>query len=137
MVGKNADCLAQLTTLSGSRKQHNLESEHFPVLVGRDAKCGVRLTAKGVWKRHVIIDLGNEGGFVLRPEKNASTLINNEPLKSPRRLRNGDIITVGSVKLQFWLGRPRQRSMEGRELIFWVLLEAMLLAQVWLIWKLG
>ena len=137
MAVQNVDCLAQLTILSGNGKRHNLEANHFPVLIGRGEKCGVQLKAKGVWKRHVMLDLGNEGGFVLRPEKDASTLINNESLKSARRLRNGDIITVGSVKLQFWLGRPRQRSMEGRELVFWLMLYVILVAQAWLIWRLG
>ena len=137
MAAQNVDCLAQLTILSDNGKRHNLEANHFPVLIGRDAKCGVQLKAKGVWKRHVMLDLGKEGGFVLRPEKDASTLINNESLKSARRLRNGDIISVGSVKLQFWLGRPRQRSMEGREFVFWLMMYVILVVQAWLIWRLG
>lgn len=137
MAIKTKESLAQLMVVSDGQERHDLLPESFPVLIGREKKCGVRLRGTGVWDRHASIDLRGGGGFVLRPEGEASTLLNGEALESGRRLRNGDVITVGSVKLQFWLGRPRQRALEGRELLFWLLLLAVLLVQAWLILRLG
>jgi hypothetical protein len=49
-------------------------------------------------------------------------------------LRNGDIITLGSAKLQFWLAAARQHSLHLREAFVCVLLAAVTGAQIALIY---
>ena len=137
MAVKTQESLAQLMVVSGGDGRHDLAAEDFPVMIGRAKGCEVSLKKDGVWDEHVSLSLSDGGGFVLRSQGKAATRINGEALESGRRLRNGDVIAVGSVKLQFWLGRPRQRALEGREMLFWVLLLGVLLAQAWMLWKLG
>jgi hypothetical protein len=49
-------------------------------------------------------------------------------------LRNGDILTLGSVKLQFWLAPARQRGLKFRESLAWGLLAVVTLTQLALIY---
>jgi hypothetical protein len=44
-------------------------------------------------------------------------------------LRNGDTITTGSVKIQFWLAAARQGSLRLRENFVWALLGLVTLGQ--------
>ena len=63
----------------------------------------------------------------------ALAAVNNQPVQTAR-LRNGDIITLGSVKLQFWLAAVRQRGLRMRELFVWTLVVAVTAAQVTLVY---
>jgi hypothetical protein len=49
-------------------------------------------------------------------------------------LRNGDIISLGSVKIQFWLGPVGQRGLRLRELFVWILLALVVFSQFILIY---
>ena len=49
------------------------------------------------------------------------TICNSKPIHNII-LRNGDIIIIGSVKLQFWLAAARQRGLRLREGFVWALL---------------
>ena len=49
-------------------------------------------------------------GFTLTTAPNALASVNSQPVQTAV-LRNGDIITLGSAKLQFWLGAARQRGL--------------------------
>jgi len=51
------------------------------------------------------------------------------------RLRNGDIISFGSAKIQFWLAAPRQRGLHWSEVFFWTLLAAVTGFQFFLIFR--
>ena len=116
------DCLAQLAIHTGKRTRQSVALNQFPVLIGRSGDCHLRLEDMGVWDRHAQIDLDRPAGFVLRPASEASTMVNGEPLGESRRLRNGDLIDVGMVRLQFWLGPVRQKRLAVREVIFWLLI---------------
>ena len=58
--------------------------------------------------------------------------VNNQPTSSVR-LRNGDVISFGAVKVQFWLSAPKQRGLRLREWSTWVLLILITLGQMVLI----
>jgi hypothetical protein len=49
-------------------------------------------------------------------------------------LRNGDLITLGSVQLQFWLGAARQSGLRASEFLVWMLVVAVTFAQFSLIY---
>ena len=49
-------------------------------------------------------------------------------------LRNGDLIQLGSSKLQFWLSETRQRGLRFREWLTWSGIAAISLGQVALIY---
>ena len=69
---------------------------------------------------------------MLATAPNALTTVNGAPIQIAA-LRNGDLITLGSVKLQFWLAAARQRSLRLPEAFVWTLLAAVTAAQFALI----
>ena len=77
------------------------------------------------------------GGGVSRwpPPPNVLTTVNGEPLQTAV-LRNGDTITIGSARLQFWLAAAPQHSLRLRETFVWVLLAAVTAGQFVLIYGL-
>lgn len=110
---------------------------HFPCHVGRTAGNDLQLDDAGVWDRHLALECQRSEGFKLVAAPEALVAVNNQPVQTAR-LRNGDIITVGSVKLQFWLATVRQRGLRLRELFVWALLFFATLGQFVLIyWLIG
>ena len=57
-------------------------------------------------------------------------MVNHQPVQTAL-LRNGDVITLGSVKLRFWLAAAQQRGLRLREGFVWALLAAVIFNQ-WL-----
>ena len=66
----------------------------------------------------------------------ALATVNDQPQKSTR-LRNGDIISIGSAKIQFWLAPARLRGLGLREVLVWLLVAAVIASQLALIYWLG
>ena len=139
MMKQNTDqpCLAQLMVSNKPDASLQITLPDLPVRIGHAADCQLRLTAKGVWKYHVELDLDRDDGFFLRPISKASTLVNDEPLKEEFKLANGDVIILGQTKVQFLIGPVRQQLSGTRETLCWMVLAAFMAAQVWLIRWLG
>ena len=131
------NCMAQLNILSGRYEKHYVESGHFPVLIGRSAACHLQLEGLGVWERHAELDFRRGEGFMLRPASNATTLVNGEKVENERRLRNGEVVELGSIKMQFWLGAVRPRSLTVTEGLVWLGLVLVAVLQAWLLWSLA
>ncbi len=73
------------------------------------------------------------GVLIWRLRQSALVAVNGEPFQN-HTLRNGDIITVGSAKMQFWLAAARQRGLRFRELFVWTLIIAVTAGQFALIY---
>ena len=125
--------MVQLKILSGNKAGSSWDARHFPVRIGRSAKSHLQLEEAGVWDDHLKISQDRTEGFVLETHANALASINGQPVQRAI-LRNGDTIELGSVKLQFWLSEPRQRSQTLREAFVWVLITAVCLGQVALVY---
>ncbi len=110
----------------------NLVVRHFPFSIGRAAENDFSLPSEGVWEQHLILDFQKHEGFVLQTVGEAFVAVNETPQNSVR-LRNGDIISFGSAKIQFWLAPVTQRGLVIRELCVWLLLAAVTTAQIFLI----
>ena len=139
MMRGNTDqsCLAQLVVLNKHSTSLQITCSDLPIHIGRASDCQMRLKEKGIWDRHVELDLDRDGSFLLRPTSEGSTLINDEPLKEKHKLANGDIIILGDTKLQFFIGPARQRLFDTREALCWMVLMAFVAIQVWLVRWLG
>ena len=92
----------------------------------------MQLEDDGVWDRHLALELQN-GGFNLAVAPGALAAVNGAPFQN-QMLRNGDTITLGSAKLQFWLAAARQRGLRWREIFVWALIVAVTAAQFALIY---
>ena len=124
--------MVQISVLSGSKAGSRTVVRHFPFRVGRTPENHLQLDDDGVWDQHLALELHKEG-FGLSVAPNALVSVNNEPFQD-QILRNGDIITIGSAKLQFWLAPARQRGLRFRESFVWALVIAVTAAQFALIY---
>jgi hypothetical protein len=88
----------------------------------------------GVWQRHFLIDWRPEG-LVLEAEPDALLSVNDSPAQRAV-LRNGDIITLGALKIRFSFSPVRQSSLAPREWLTWIALGALCLGQVALVYLL-
>jgi len=125
--------MIQLNVLSGRTAGGQTVVRHFPFSIGRAPGNDLQLADAGVWDRHLALNLEKPEGFTLTAAPNALAAVNHQPVQTAR-LRNGDVITFGSVKIQFWLAAVRQRGLRLRELFVWALLALVTLGQFALIY---
>jgi predicted component of type VI protein secretion system len=104
----------------------------FPFLLGRAAGSSLQLSDPGVWDAHAQVEFDRAEGFTLRNLPPAITRVNDAPVESAR-LKNGDVIELGSARLRFWLSAPRAKSWRMREAATWLAMLALAAAQVALI----
>ena len=126
--------MIQLQILTGKQAGTRWVARRFPVRVGRDNSNDLRLEEDGVWDGHCELNFDAAQGILLAVQSNALLTVNQEPAPTPHRLRNGDSIELGSVRLRFWLGDPVLRSSRIREGFVWTLIVAICLSQVALVY---
>lgn len=127
--------MVQLQLFSGNRPATAIFACRFPFVVGRHSTADLRLEQEGIWERHLEFHLQVPDGFLLKAHPRALTSVNGRPVQQAF-LRNGDLIEVGPVKIQFWLGETRQRSLRLREIVTWLALGALCAGQIALIYGL-
>jgi pSer/pThr/pTyr-binding forkhead associated (FHA) protein len=125
--------MIQLDILSGKKAGAQSAARRFPFRIGRAPGNDLQLEDDGVWDQHLTLEFNRQNGFTLATAPNALATINGG-LVQTSILRNGDIITLGSAKLQFWLAAARQRGLRLREAFVWALLAAVTVAQFALIY---
>ena len=125
--------MVQFNVLSGKQAGRQQAVRRFPFRIGRAAENDLRLDDDGVWDRHLILEFQRQDGFRLVAADDALAAVNGQPVQN-RSLRNGDIITLGSAQLQFWLAAPMQRGLATRECFVWALLILVTLGQFVLIY---
>jgi pSer/pThr/pTyr-binding forkhead associated (FHA) protein len=124
--------MIQFNVLSGKKAGSLAVVRRFPFRVGRAPDNDLQLDDDGVWNEHLTIGF-ESGGFNLAVASGALVAVNGGPFQN-QTLRNGDIITVGSARLQFWLAAARQRGLRTRELFVWALIAAVTAGQFTLIY---
>ena len=124
--------MIQLNVLSGKKAGSRTVVRRFPFRVGRAVDNDLQLDDDGIWDKHFTLGF-QSGGFSLAVAPGALVALNSGPFQN-QTLRNGDTITVGSAKLQFWLAAARQRGLRTRELFVWTLLILVTLGQFVLVY---
>jgi pSer/pThr/pTyr-binding forkhead associated (FHA) protein len=115
--------MIQFNILSGKKAGAQSVARHFPFRIGRAPGNELQLEDDGVWDEHLTLEFQPQSGFNLATAPDALAAVNGEPVQSAI-LRNGDTITLGSVKIQFWLAAARQGSLFAREFFVWALIAA-------------
>ncbi|MCI0536916.1 MAG: FHA domain-containing protein [Verrucomicrobiales bacterium] len=118
--------------MSGSRAGEECWIQRFPCIIGRSAEANISLAEAGIWDRHLELELDPARSFSLRTFPNALATINGHSLAHVT-LRNGDLIELGAVRLQFWLKETEQRSIRFREALTWAGIAMISAAQIGLI----
>ena len=127
--------MIQLRILSGKMAGETFFVRHFPFNIGRSPQNQLCLDDDGIWDNHLAIYFEKSEGFILTTAPDALTAVNDEP-QQQARLRNGDVISVGSAKVQFWLAPARLRGLRVREIFVWLLLAGATIAQIMVLLKL-
>ena len=127
--------MVQLQVLSGKHAGTTKLARRFPFVVGRNSTADLCLEQDGIWDRHLEFHLQIPDGFVLKSHPRALTNVNGQPVRQAF-LRNGDLIEVGPLKIQFWLSETRQRGLRTREFLTWFALAALCAGQIVLIYGL-
>jgi len=123
----------QLRILTGSKAGSFQAVRRFPFHVGRAGDNHLCLDAPGVWDHHFILDVQPDNGFTFQSVGQALAAVNDHP-QTAMRLRNGDVISFGSAKVQFWLSDPVQQGLRMREVFFWALLALVTAGQIALVY---
>ena len=119
----------QLEVLSGSKAGAVWTPRRFPVRIGRSPAADLQLAEDGVWEQHLQLDFKPHDGFFLTTQPNALAMLNGQAVENAR-LRNGDAIQLGALKLRFWLGPTRQAGLRFREWLVWAAIAAVCLFQI-------
>jgi hypothetical protein len=127
--------MIRLKILTGQRTGETFAASRFPLRIGRAAAAELRSEEPGVWDEHLRLDLNPIDGVVLTTTTDAWAHINGESVQQAV-LRNGDLIEIGSLQLQFWLSDTQQSSLNLREAFTWSLIVLVCLAQVGLLYVL-
>ena len=127
--------MVQLRILSGKMAGDIQVVRRFPFCIGRAAENDLRLEDSGVWDNHLVLEFQKNEGFRFQAGADAFVALNEQP-QTTARLRNGDILSFGSAKIQFWLAAPLQRGLRLRELSVWLLIAGVTAFQFFLIYRL-
>jgi pSer/pThr/pTyr-binding forkhead associated (FHA) protein len=124
--------MIHLQVLSGKKAGSRAVAGRFPFHIGRAPQNDLALEDDGVWEQHAVLEFKKRGGFHLAAVSHAIASVNGRQIETAV-LRNGDVITLGSAKIQFWLAPVPQRGLRLRENLVWALLILVTLAQFVLI----
>ena len=105
------------------------EARRFPFALGQAKECDLRIDAKGVWGKQLIVDYDGKNGFTATPCPDALVVVNGDSHRKKFRLNHGDLLELGAAKFHFWfspLGQPDRSGLEGS---IWVALALLALGQ--------
>ena len=93
--------LPELTilTANGKKERFGLVKPH--VTIGRSRESDVFLPDQWLSRQHAEIRQKDDGFYLVDLNSKNGTLLNGEPLRDERRLREGDVITLGEHNLTF------------------------------------
>jgi pSer/pThr/pTyr-binding forkhead associated (FHA) protein len=129
--------MIQLQILSGKMAGNVQVVRRFPFSIGRGSECALQLIDEGVWNDHLTLQFQPQDGFILQTATGTIVAVNDQA-QTAVRLRNGDILSLGSVKIQFSLTASQQHGQQVRELFLWTILVLVTFGQFALIfWLLG
>jgi len=121
--------MIRLRILSGRQAGAERQISGFPCTVGRSKADDIRLEEAGVWEKHLTIAYEPGEGFSVLRNPKATALLNRAPLDE-ERLRSGDELEIGAVRIGFRLSDPVQQDLRNRERLAWAMIAALAVAQL-------
>lgn len=120
--------MVQLRVLNGSRAGTAHTASRFPCTIGRASGDDLQLAEAGIWENHLQLNLQVPDGFRLSRLGQGRASVNGTEFDE-LVLRNGDVIELGAVKVQFWLAEVQQSSNRVRETLVWLGLAALVVLE--------
>jgi serine phosphatase RsbU (regulator of sigma subunit)/pSer/pThr/pTyr-binding forkhead associated (FHA) protein len=93
--------LPELTILTANGKKERFGLVKPRVTIGRSRESDVFLPDQWLSRQHAEIRQKDDGFYLVDLKSKNGTLLNGEPLREERRLREGDVITLGEHNLTF------------------------------------
>lgn len=128
--------MVQLNVLSGKAAGRSITARRFPFHIGRSEQNNLVLDDSGIWQKHLTLEFQPEIGFTISPGPDAVLTVNLQSVETGYCLRNGDVLALGAVKIQFWLAAATQRRLQAREVFVWSLLVVVVVTEVILLGRL-
>ena len=119
----------RLEPIEAAAAGDTIEARRFPFALGQAKECDLRIDAKGVWDKHLILDYDGKNGITATPCPDALVVVNGDSHRKKFRLNHGDLLELGAAKFHFWfspLGQPDRSGLEGS---IWVALALLALGQ--------
>ena len=119
----------RLERIDGTTAGGPVESRRFPFALGQAKECDLRIDAKGVWGKHLILDYDGKNGITATPCQDALVVVNGDSHRKKFRLNHGDLLELGAAKFHFWFSPLGQSDRSGLEGSIWVALALLALGQ--------
>ena len=112
--------MIDLELVSGARRGYRQTVAEFPFIIGRAKSSGLVLDDSGVWDNHLEISLSPHHEILLKTFPNAFSRRNGMAF-TEGKIRNGDMVDIGSCRIHFSLSPVQQRALGLREKLTWLL----------------
>jgi pSer/pThr/pTyr-binding forkhead associated (FHA) protein len=122
--------MLQVTVL-GQAQATVTQISSYPFRIGRAPGDHLRIQAPGVWDNHITLEWRAAEGIHLVGSPESLTAVNGHLVKETR-IRNGDLVQIGGVRLLLSVAPAAQRSFRPLEIVIWTALGAVGLAQLYL-----
>ncbi len=93
---------------------YSVEVPAGATIVGRDVTCALRLDDEGISRRHLCLVRSGDEIFVEDLGSSNGTALNGEPLAGTARLRDRDVLEVGSYRLVLRIVSEREDETSTR-----------------------
>jgi two-component system, cell cycle response regulator len=110
-LGEQRDCLIVIYHKEKEQQGKRLELGSGTVRLGRDFGNDLVLLDEGVSRDHARIERRGEAWLVMDVGSRNGTLLNGQPLSGVKRLKNGDMLKLGSVIVKYLSGSDLESSM--------------------------
>jgi pSer/pThr/pTyr-binding forkhead associated (FHA) protein len=86
---------------SGAMEGQSFLLDRPLLTIGRGSESDVVIRDSSISRRHAQFIRQADGDYVLDLASRNGTKVNNEPLRAPRLLQHGDVISMGNVRLEY------------------------------------
>jgi two-component system cell cycle response regulator len=105
------DCLMVVYHREKEQQGRRLELAGSRVRIGRETDNDLVLLDEGISRHHVRIERHKAHWLVMDVGSRNGTLLNGEPLRGVKRLKNGDLLKMGSTIIKYLSGQDLESSM--------------------------
>jgi pSer/pThr/pTyr-binding forkhead associated (FHA) protein len=115
--------IAKLIVASGKSAGRAIAIKRDRLLIGRAEECDVRPLSEEVSRRHCAVLVGPTDVWVEDQGSRNGTFVNGERIAAKTRVRDGDLIRVGSLELKVSCSDPAARAGSDKDVSKWLMTE--------------
>lgn len=109
--GQQRDCLIVIYHREKEQQGKRIELASGAARLGREEDSDLVLLDEGVSRRHARIERSGDAWLVMDVGSRNGTLLNGQPLSGVKRLKNGDLLKLGSVIVKYLSGQDIETSL--------------------------